>query len=337
MMTLETKRLKIIPLNLDLFGLLLDNIEKMEEQLNLIPSGIPLGEHVQKAMEYSYNEALKRPDDYIWFTNWQIVLKNGNVSIGSAGFKNIPDESGSVEIGYGINDEYRNCGYMTEALAELSRWALQQERVNFVVAETFPENYASQKVLQKCGFVNYQKKDDNLWWKKGINIRPETEKDYDEIYDLIKTAFETADVKDGDEQDFAVGLRNSINYIPELALIAETDGKLTGHIMLTKTYVQKPDGNMYEALLLAPISVLLEYRDRKIGSALIYEGFRLAREMGFEAVFLCGDPAYYHRFGFRPTASFGISNRQGYPEENVMVCELKPNALKGVAGVADFC
>lgn len=35
---------------------------------------------------------------------------------------------------------------------------------------------------------------------KNFKIRQETKEDLDEVYQLIKTAFETAKVKDGDEQ-----------------------------------------------------------------------------------------------------------------------------------------
>lgn len=106
-------------------------------------------------------------------------------------------------------------------------------------------------------------------------IRKETEKDFDRIYDLVKVAFQTAKVSNGKEQDFATELRNSGNYIPELALVAEEDGKLIGHIMLTKMYITTGDGK-FEALLIAPISVLLEYRNKGVGSELINESFRLA-------------------------------------------------------------
>ena len=63
---------------------------------------------------------------------------------------------------------------------------------------------------------------------KNFKIRQETKEDLDEVYQLIKTAFETAKVKDGDEQDFAVKLREGKNFIPELSMVAETDGKLIG-------------------------------------------------------------------------------------------------------------
>lgn len=64
---------------------------------------------------------------------------------------------------------------------------------------------------------------------------------------------------------------------------------------------------------------------------------RLAREMGFTSVLLLGDPAYYHRFGFRTSAEFGITFVHQTPEivENVMACELVPDALSGVSGVFD--
>jgi len=111
---------------------------------------------------------------------------------------------------------------------------------------------------------------------------------------LVKIAFQTAKVSNGKEQDFVNQLRSSGCYIPELALVAEENGKLIGHIMLTKTYIVNGNSK-FETLLLAPISVALEYRDRGVGSALIKEGFRLAKEMGYTSVLLVGDPAYYHK------------------------------------------
>lgn len=167
-------------------------------------------------------------------------------------------------------------------------------------------------------------------------IRQETIDDYTEIYSLIKTAFETAKVKDGSEQDFAEKLREKDCYIPELALVAETpDNRLIGHIMLTKTYIETDNG-LYEALLIAPVSVLLECRNMGVGSSLVREGFKRAEEMGYKAVFLCGDPAYYHRFGFRPTSEFGIKSKQDIPAQYVMGCELEAGALEHIMGVADF-
>lgn len=171
--------------------------------------------------------------------------------------------------------------------------------------------------------------------KKNFIVRQITEADYTTVYNLIKTAFETAEHRDGSEQDFAVGLRNSENYIPQLDLVAEQDGKIIGHIMLTKTYVTKPDGSKYHTLLVAPLSVLLEYRSVGAGSALMKEGLHIAQAMGYESAFLIGDPNYYQRFGYKLTHLYGI-NHESLPAEYVMVKEFVPEALNGVTGLINM-
>ena len=60
-----------------------------------------------------------------------------------------------------------------------------------------------------------------------MTIRQATPEDFDAIYSLVKTAFQTAKVSDGDEQDFVLKLRKG-RYIPELELVAEEDGVLIG-------------------------------------------------------------------------------------------------------------
>jgi len=166
-------------------------------------------------------------------------------------------------------------------------------------------------------------------------IRPEKESEFPVIYDLVKTAFETAKVSNGDEQNFVNRLRASENYIPELAFVAEDNGVLAGHIMLTKTFITEGQ-RRHDLLLLAPIAVRLEDRKKGIGSALIAESFRVAKERGHTAVILVGDPAFYERFGFKTSISFGIKNANGIPDPYVMACELAPHALEGISGSVLF-
>lgn len=168
--------------------------------------------------------------------------------------------------------------------------------------------------------------------KTDIKIRQIAASDYDAIYKLIKTAFETADHSDGDEQDFADGLRLSEGYIPQLDLVAQLDGQLIGHIMLTKIHVLKPDGSRLDALMVAPLSVLKEYRSAGVGSALMKEGLRIASTLGYGAAFLLGEPAYYQRFGYKPTHLHGITH-DTYPADYLMVREINDGALDGVTGV----
>ena len=67
-------------------------------------------------------------------------------------FKGLGDD-GVVEIGYGLKEEYRHHRYMTEAVIAITEWALSQDGVKQVEAETDAGNIDSQKVLFRSGFV----------------------------------------------------------------------------------------------------------------------------------------------------------------------------------------
>lgn len=162
---ITTSRLRIIPLALEHFALLLGDPAAMEAALGLNRSGMALGEHEREAMLWLYGMAQSHPEEHLWFTNWQIVLAAGNVSIGSACFKGGPGEKGEVEIGYGINTAYRNQGYMTEAAEALSWWAMKQPGVSAVIAETDKDNPASQQVCLKTRMEKFGETSSTILWR----------------------------------------------------------------------------------------------------------------------------------------------------------------------------
>lgn len=96
------------------------------------------------------NGCLAHPDQWEWYAIWMIERKDA-AHIGELCFKGI-DDSGSVEIGYGIADEYQGCGYASEAVAAAAAWALEHDIVSCVTAEVDSENIASRRVLEKSGF-----------------------------------------------------------------------------------------------------------------------------------------------------------------------------------------
>ena len=153
MLRLESERLMIVPLTLPLLEKLLIGTTELEKELKLSPSGLELDLHTQEAMRYLYRLAGETPDSYPWITNWQIIEKARNLSVGSACFMNVPNEKGEVEIGYGIHPQFQNRGYMTEALRTICEWGLRQDGVHVIRAESEPDNIASRRVLAKCGFV----------------------------------------------------------------------------------------------------------------------------------------------------------------------------------------
>ena len=168
-----------------------------------------------------------------------------------------------------------------------------------------------------------------------VTIRTETPKDFEAIYNFVKVAFETAEVSDGTEQDFVNQLRASKNYIPELALVAEINDEIIGHIMLTKFEIQGQD-QAFETLLLAPLAVHLEYRKEGVGSALVRRSFELAKQMGYHSAIVLGDPAYFSRFGFKTSKDFNIICENEIPAEYIQACELTEGSLTEVSGTIQF-
>lgn len=52
-----------------------------------------------------------------------------------------------------MNEEYRNKGYMPEAVIGMCQWAFQQETVMSVIAETEIDNHSFQRVLEKSEMI----------------------------------------------------------------------------------------------------------------------------------------------------------------------------------------
>ena len=104
----------------------------------------------------AYGEMLdgckRDPENRIWYAPWEMMRNDSGESIGDVDFKG-PAKNHAVEIGYGVQPAYEGRGYTTEAVQAMTRWAFSQKDVVFVEAETDPDNKASQRILEKCGFV----------------------------------------------------------------------------------------------------------------------------------------------------------------------------------------
>lgn len=130
-----------------------------------------------------------------------------------------------------------------------------------------------------------------------IVIRPETDADREKITAVTRAAF-------GRELEAGMveTVRASDGFVPELSLVAEEDGEVVGHVLLS--YVRLEERRV---LVLGPISVLPERQRQGIGSALVRESLRRADDRGEPLVLLLGHPWYYPRFGFRRASEVGIT------------------------------
>lgn len=166
-------------------------------------------------------------------------------------------------------------------------------------------------------------------------IRQETRKDYELVFNLIKSAFKDADFADHTEHFLVERLRSSEAFIPELSMVAEIEGEVVGHILLTKIKI-KNELTEFDSLALAPVSVLPRFQGKGIGGQLILESHKKAKELGHKSIVLLGHDKYYPRFGYEQADKYGIELPFEVPKENCMVIELVENGLTGVRGMVAY-
>jgi RimJ/RimL family protein N-acetyltransferase len=83
---------------------------------------------------------------------FQIILCETGEVIGDIGFHGPPDGAGTVEIGYGIVEQYRGRGLAGESAVAICGLAWSRPEVTRIIAQTEEGNAASGGVLRHAGF-----------------------------------------------------------------------------------------------------------------------------------------------------------------------------------------
>ena len=143
---------------------------RLEEKLNCSYQAEPLEGIFKEIVSGQLEITRQDSENYLWHSFWLLIRKSDNVVVGSADFKNVPDEKGQVEIGYGLGKAFEHEGYMTEAVRAMCSWAKEQEGVSCIIAETEADGFASQRILKRCGFTEYAG-NDTIWWR----MQPESD------------------------------------------------------------------------------------------------------------------------------------------------------------------
>ena len=114
-----------------------------------------------------------------------------------------------------------------------------------------------------------------------------------------------------------------------LSFVAVEDGRAVGTVRLWTVSA----GADRPALLLGPLAVHPDSRNRGVGSALIRHALMSARRKGHEAVLLVGDASYYGRFGFSAERTGKLWLPGPYEPHRLLGLELRPQALKDARGL----
>ena len=163
-MKLTTERLELIALNLRQLRLWTEDLPQLEQELDCRYQAEPMKGIFLEIVRGQLAATEADPEHYPWHSFWLMIRKTDRIVLGSADFKDVPDENGISELGYGIGPAFEHHGYTTEAARALCAWALAQPGVKHLSAETDLDGSASQRILQRLGFQEIQRAE-TVWWR----------------------------------------------------------------------------------------------------------------------------------------------------------------------------
>lgn len=140
---------------------------------------IPLTYEQLVSRVYSYSGMVKTDDDKdnfikyslipmknteeknkIWYTSWVGYCEGEEVL--ECGFICPPTEHKVVEVFIYTKKDFQNKGFGTEAVNGLVKLSTAYENIHHVCASIAKDNYASQRVFEKCGFLFLQDMDNGM-------------------------------------------------------------------------------------------------------------------------------------------------------------------------------
>jgi predicted N-acetyltransferase YhbS len=177
-------------------------------------------------------------------------------------------------------------------------------------------------------------------WNMNISIQSMEEKYLEPSLDLIQRVFtEHENAEEGKlVRRLTQEIRSKRFHMPQLEIIAVDEaGEVVGYAGFSRFHLE----GKYEdkLLLLTPVAVKTELQRQHISKRMIEYGFEKAKEMGFEAAIVEGNPRNYNARGFVTAADHGImpGKTVHLPRiECLMVKELKAGALENIKGMVEY-
>jgi predicted N-acetyltransferase YhbS len=158
-----------------------------------------------------------------------------------------------------------------------------------------------------------------------MDITPETPEDGPDIERLLDLAFGA-----GRAGKTVYRLREGVAPVAELDTVIRENGALRGSLRFWPIVIGP---GRVPALLLGPVAVAPEDRGKGYARALIWDGLKRARALGYRIVLLVGDEPYYSQFGFRRDLATRLELPGPVDPARFLGLELEPGALEGIQGL----
>lgn len=172
--------------------------------------------------------------------------------------------------------------------------------------------------------------------KNDYMIRLETIADYREVENLTREAFWNI-YRPGCLEHYVLHCyRGRADFVPELDLVMEKDGKIIGHVMYARAAIMADDGRTIPMMTFGPISIAPEYKGKGYGSILLRDSMDRAKKLHAGALAITGNIGFYGKAGFVVASTKDI-HYYAEPRENevpyFLVKELDDGFLDGITGV----
>ena len=132
--------------------------------------------------------------------------------------------------------------------------------------------------------------------------------------------------------------RTNPDFIPELNLVMEEDGRLIGHVMFSRAELVLDDGTKRPSWTFGPISIHPDYQRKGYGLKLLQHALEKARQLGIGFLCMEGNINFYRHAGFDLASKLGIHYHAEPRDAEVpyfLAQELIPGWLNGIE--ATYC
>lgn len=172
--------------------------------------------------------------------------------------------------------------------------------------------------------------------KNNIIFRLERKEEYREVENLVRESFWNV-YRPGCLEHYLLNqLRNTDDFVSELDIVMELDGKIIGQNVFVRTAIDSDDGRKVPIMTMGPICISPEFKRQGYGKELLDYSIEQAKKLGCGALCFEGNIDFYGQSGFRYASDFGIKYH-GLPDgedASFFLCkELVPGYLDGVSGV----
>ncbi len=171
--------------------------------------------------------------------------------------------------------------------------------------------------------------------ENNVNIRLEKKSDWIETETLVRDSFWNVYRPGCLEHYLLHMLRSDPDFVPELDLVMEMNGRLIGQIVFVRAKIDTDEGRQIPILTMGPVCIANDLKRQGYGRQLVNHALGKAEKLGFGAVCIEGNYRFYSKCGFRHASDYGL-RYHGLPEgadASFFLCRiLKDGYLDGVTG-----